>query len=261
MTRAAVNQKPAARVCSLRQGQASAAAMKRPSSAGRPSNKRRKGKSALKGTFVYETAQKYMSMMSAEKRAAFCTLIRSHRWEISSACTGTGSAEVAHQCLMEVAGGKHILQFSCENNVQKQQFLLKIVEPVISDAEESCLFVDLVDLSSGCCTCVKHLDPSRTNSACEVPLLCDLFVAGFSCKDLSTLSRKFTCDTSTSRDSVLQEGLGSTGVTFQGVLRHANRAKPRIIVLENVSSLGKPGNANLQYLWESFKAFGLCRSL
>ena len=213
----------------------------------RPAAKKMKHKRDLRQTFLYETAALYFKTLSKKQQNQLTATIRSRRWTIASACTGTGTAEIANQCLMKFMEGEQQVQFSCELKHCNQNFLQSIVEPLLDQDERVCLFQDIGELAQGVCKCLAH------NKDCDVSKLTDIFTCGFSCKDLSPLSRKFK---GTQWAGILSNQWGTTGQTFAGLVEHIRRAMPHIIVLENVSSLVKADSSNLEYLWMTFDEIG-----
>ena len=153
---------------------------------------------------------------------------------MSSACSGSGVAELAHMLLMRRLGKPAIVDFSCEVEKPKQEYLSKIIHPHVSSAPSKstspCCFDDISHLGRGAARCCIH------QGACEVPFWSDFFVAGFSCKDFSTLSQKVPPGQKT---TILQSKSGTSGPTFQGVVGHCQLNRPRAVMLENVTQVAK----------------------
>ena len=61
------------------------------------------------------------------------------------------------------------------------------------------------------------------------------------------------------RSQILRSGFGSSGKTFAAVMHFANKAKPRVMILENVDELEDRvgvNNANLDFLYAALSAVG-----
>ena len=109
----------------------------------------------------------------------------------SSACSGSGMAEIAHWQLANWSGEQPLLDFSCEKEPAKQQFLHSVVHRRFGCKNECpshgpCVFEDLLELQEGVATCAVH------GSDCQVARGSSFFVCGFSCKDASRLNNNWT---------------------------------------------------------------------
>ena len=80
---------------------------------------------------------------------------------------------------------------------------------------------------------------STHGTPCEVPRDASLFVTGFSCKDFSKLSKTFGRE---ERRKILSQSLGTSGRPFKGVREHVERARPLVLILENVDFGDKDEN-------------------
>lgn len=107
---------------------------------------------------------------------------------LSTACSGSGTAELAHMQIMQYRGHKAAVDFSCESDTSKQQYLIKLIHPMTFsfDRCSPCCFDDVAQLGRGAAHCCMH------SGQCDVPTASDIFIAGFSCKDFSSLSQKVT---------------------------------------------------------------------
>lgn len=171
---------------------------------------------------------------------------------LSSACSGSGVAEIVHHAILARAGLHARVDFACEKHKAKRTFLKTIMERKLCKdlacEEMPCLFEDVMELNTGRATCAMH-----PGGLCNVKRRSDVFVCGFSCKTLSSLNSSFKGPT---RDCVLSAQLGSSGSTFKGLTDHASEARPRIIILENVLEMTKEGSPNVEYLWDSMHTIG-----
>ena len=151
--------------------------------------------------------------------------------------------------LMRRLGKPATVDFSCEVEKPKQQFLSKIVHPHVCAAPfkstSPCCFDNILHLCRGVASCCIH------QGECEVPHSSDIFVAGFSCKDFSPLSQRVPPSEKT---KILQSKSGSSGPTFQGVVGHCKLNRPRAVLLENVVQVAKEDIA--EKLFDTFAEFG-----
>ena len=119
-------------------------------------------------------------------------------------------------------------------------------------ADSACIFEDIGELSRGAASCATH-DPKgkkkEGRNKCNVPRRSRLFTCGFSCK---TLSAKNQGISGKARKTVLSEGTGSSGKTFEGTVQHVALSRPLVVLLENVDDLTKEDSSNLACLWDMF---------
>ena len=106
-----------------------------------------------------------------------------------------------------------------------------------------CIFENVEEIGKGRAACSTHGTP------CEVPRDASLFVTGFSCKDFSKLSKTFGKE---ERRKILSQSLGTSGRTFKGVRDHVERARPLVLILENVNV----DSGDLQLLDQSLNDIG-----
>ncbi len=84
-------------------------------------------------------------------------------------------------------------------------------------------------------------------------------MTGFSCKDFSKLSNTFAPK---DRRAILQKVLGPGGHTFKGVRDHVERARPLVLILENVDFGDKDEHnrcedePNLGFLYQTLSDIG-----
>ena len=127
--------------------------------------------------------------------------------------------------------------FAAEIAPAKQEW----IKAVTYQSETTCVFEDCTHLSRPAAKCVKH------NRLCKVSP-CHVFIAGFSCKDLSRQNVDRAHNTSILGE---QSSRGATATTFNAMLGYCDVCFPEILVLENVDALGdddKPGG-NLDILY------------
>ena len=197
-------------------------------------------------TKAQEAVAAVVAQLSQHSRELLARRIRSHTWRVSSACTGSGMAEVAFCGVVGHFNGKVQVDFCCERSISKQAFLKHIVEPNLGSGT-FCMYDELHDLHTGAGACAAHM------SRCGVRRHSDLFTCGFSCKDFSKLSGTFG---KSERKRILQDALGTSGGTFRAMVAHVKCARPRIVILENVDQIGKLDSPNVIYLWEVFRSMG-----
>ena len=98
---------------------------------------------------------------------------------------------------------EHVL--ACESDVSKRAFILERSRPRI-------LYDDIVSLGrdgEGMNTLTGRIE--------KLPPL-DMLVVGFSCKDFSSLSNKWTGDDAAQKRRIIAKGLGTSGSTFAGLV-------------------------------------------
>jgi len=133
--------------------------------------------------------------------------------------------------------------FGCELDAEKRRFI-RLSKPGIS-----CMFTNV--------TCLRHdtalnaFAPSGATAATPVrPVF--LFLAGFSCKDLSSLNPQ-----SGGFKSACANGTGRTGSTYAACMDYIRKHRPSVCVLENVKKLASPdpstGMSNLDHILLDFK--------
>ena len=110
------------------------------------------------------------------------------------------------------------------------------------------IFVDAADLSSQ--------DGAYDDvSGCKQPVeIVGVLIAGFSCKDASTLNVHHR-----DRKDCIKSGAGTTGSTFRFLLDVVKKQQPLLVILENVASLNAPadcGRSNLDFVIEAFADIG-----
>lgn len=169
------------------------------------------------------------------------------KFTVSSACTGSGMAEVVHAELTRMLKLPSEVAFSCEKVKSKREFYMSVVSPHLS--VHGCMLDDMTSLPDLVAQCSVH------GHACKVPTRTSLHVCGFSCKDLPKLNNNWS---PSQKAMVLQKQLGSSGKTFAALTNFANKAKPKIMILENVDELEDKGepNPNLDFLYEVMSAVG-----
>ena len=163
-------------------------------------------------------------------------------FSMSSACTGSGMAEMVFATLCNIIGTPCICNFSCEKVQFKRDFVTKVVGPWMSNHGDCCMFCDMTSLPERVAPCKTH------GKDCKVPERMACFTCGFSCKDLSKLS-------TAQKEHILRKAIGSSGKTLAALLNFARVCKPKTMILENVDALEeKPGgveNDNLEFLYQA----------
>ena len=167
----------------------------------------------------------------------------SKKIRLGSICTGSGAGEVGVKlildtlkCLVSTPASVELeTVFGCEYDSAKAAWLWHnfSMQPVFANA--ACM-----GFSKAMCQ-VSHQPVAIPD--------CDVLSAGFSCKDLSSLSTKRserfqsilteleTCLTASEGDIIkaLEDPKGSsTALTLGGVLRYIERHRPLCVILENV---------------------------
>ena len=152
-------------------------------------------------------------------------LLQAGPLRVATACSGSDSSMVCFQELVSqiFPRGQHMHRhvFSCENNKQKQDWIMEnfpLVEHV---------FDDICSLGTGTAW------DAKSRSWQFVPV-CDLILAGFVCKSVSSENndrKKFA--------RCVSDATGQTGETFSGLLAYIHRCIPAAVVCENVEGLTK----------------------
>ncbi|KAG0153373.1 hypothetical protein PDIDSM_5226 [Penicillium digitatum] len=133
---------------------------------------------------------------------------------VATVCSGTEAPLLALELIQTGLAETQQLRishaFSCEIVPFKQSYIERNFRPPI-------LFRDITELGG---------DVARTayGSSEVIPGDLDILVAGTACVDFSPLN---------TRKKTLQQG-GESGATFDGLLRYAERYRPRMVVQENV---------------------------
>lgn len=196
---------------------------------------------------------KYLRASIQRCSKAHCANMRNHiarGFVISSGCTGSGMAEVVHAHVHKVHGRPPRASFSCEKVRFKREFYRAVVEPHLANV--GCCFEEMAHLGTGRARCEVHAQE------CPVPRRDDLFVCGFSCKDLSRLSATFSA---ADRQRILENALGTSGRTFRDLRDHLQLASPRTFILENVDAFGEDDGSdaagpNVDFLYNSLMDIG-----
>ena len=150
----------------------------------------------------------------------FVANLASHR-RLATGCTGSAMAEVVHQEFHRIYHEKAEFDFRCEKIGFKRNFARLVLAPDTNH----CDYETMEELGTGFSKCDTH------EKLCQVPQNSDIFVCGFSCKDLSKLFQS----------NGLKESLltmqGSTGTTFRAMMQYVKLRRPKACILENVDSL------------------------
>lgn len=150
---------------------------------------------------------------------------RQLRW--GSACSGTESPAWVFAALASLSEDP-AMTF---DHIYGAEWEHKKREWILNEARPRFLFKDIFDVTRRRAfdyASQEYVDPK---TAChEQPT--DIFIAGFSCKTVSALSN----DTDARRRSI-DDYVGSTGLTFWGVIMILQMTKPLAFILENVEGL------------------------
>ncbi|KZO91677.1 hypothetical protein CALVIDRAFT_567992 [Calocera viscosa TUFC12733] len=135
---------------------------------------------------------------------------------VATMCSGTESPLLALKMLDDACFSQHGIRlrtnhiFSCEIVDYKQAYIERNFQPKI-------LFRDVCELGN-------EMASTAYGSQKKVPLECNILIAGTSCVDYSTLNNK--------QQKITDNG--ESGRTFRGMMGYVRRARPEIIILENV---------------------------
>ena len=143
---------------------------------------------------------------------------------LGTACSGTDSPVFVVAALKEIfsKGGQQVNirhVFSCELDSEKQKWIQEACP------ELETLFADIRQLRD---RNARNVISGKFEAVPKV----FLFVAGFSCKDLSALNPN-----QSSHIHYIGNGEGSTGATFDGVIGYLILHQPNLVILENVCGI------------------------
>ena len=198
---------------------------------------------------LHNLATKHLSIAGKLRKALFLLFhlqMSGALLSLSSSCSGTDICVPAFSNALEhlssyaaLPGQLHLIHsWSCEAQPFKQQWLWNVM-----GCEK--IFVDIAELGSGHASCIERSTFSRSMSRVTSTLM---HVAGFSCHDVSVMSK----NAKASRKCIGGKS-GSTGQTFDGVLRYCARFLPLLVLLENVKTLGR---TNIESIVDKFKKIG-----
>ena len=193
-------------------------------------------------TPVEKAVDKYLAKLPAKLKRKFLTTVRigleDHIGKdaeimVGSACSGSDIGFICTEVVVTKVCGllgidykpKHV--FACEVHLQKQAFLRTQFHPQY-------LFANVSDLKN------KKAFDVISEQQVYIPMVL-VFKAGFSCKSRTTLSSKapkhLDCVQRNDPDA-------ETAVTFDGVRGYVERARPAIVILENVQGLASKSSAD-----------------
>ena len=180
---------------------------------------------------------------------------------MASLCSGSGAGELAFQSavtglseeFMNPLKGKLI--FCCEKETWKQEWLLKNI--LVGDAGNACLYDDVLTLGLGppsssemtsSAKIIKHKTKGKGDTSdhphcvvhdkeCSDCRDTPIFIlkSGFSCKGNSRMNVKFS-DFRTAMKSI--DFASCSVATCYGSLAVIEHCKPKVVILENVDSIG-----------------------
>ena len=149
-----------------------------------------KQRNAFAGTLVAEVVEQNVRKLETTTKTELREKLQSRTWVTSSACTGTGMAEIAFAGIMSHFKASHECRFLCEIDGAKQAFLAKMM--LNFGGVDTHIFENLSQLQAGMAQCCAPHVADKIVKMCPVGGNADLFTCGFSCKDLSPLSNIFS---------------------------------------------------------------------
>lgn len=155
------------------------------------------------------------------EQAAAAAKRRRRPLRVATLCSGTDAPVPVFTHLSKTMGIEIEHVFSCENDPRKQKWISESFPAV------KLLFSDVREVGAG--QAVNVL----TGEKVAVPPV-DVVVAGFVCKSVSSENNNRV-----RFKHCIDEGSGSTGVTFSGVQAYVSWAKPSLVICENVVGLTK----------------------
>jgi len=169
---------------------------------------------------------------------------------LGTMCSGTDVCALAAHALCRGASKRIKKQvvlehrFSCDLNKAKQRFIAAFSGP-------DHIFNNVTQLGSG------RARDALTDSMRTVPST-DVAIAGFVCKDVSHMNSR----SHQARACVSSSSL-RTGSTLRGVFEYCENARPRIVILENVTAIAiedpSTGISNGEVVVRMFRSLGCSR--
>ncbi|CAK0884191.1 unnamed protein product, partial [Prorocentrum cordatum] len=178
---------------------------------------------------------------------------------VASGCSGSNVATVCCElaCVHIGAGGVYDV-YACEKDEAKQLFLMAVEKSLKATRREECagegtgmhVYADVADLGGLNAKCVAHGGRCTVPDGNRGPLL---EFWGFSCKNFS---RMFNCENKGDLlMHILKEGKGSSGETFQSMLRSMREHPVFAAIIENTEDL--ISEKHLQDLVDGFDSIGM----
>jgi hypothetical protein len=139
-----------------------------------------------KGTLMQQYLLFAWGELSEQEKSMARSAITASTSSLSTSCSGSSMAEVAHDLLFRSLGGTPYLCHSCEMIGFKREHLMRTVRTALQ-AEHACCFQEFGELSSGTAKCSVHKE------LCSVDFSACLVVIGYSCKDRRQGLRSMSC--------------------------------------------------------------------
>lgn len=200
--------------------------------------------------FIAAAVRKLPNAQKARAKA-----VMRNGFAMSSACTGSGMAEVVHILMNREFKTNGAVHFSCEKAAHKRLFVHEVVAPFLNFSSHS--FGDIASLPNRVAHCFRHEHPCPVSGPCKT----NLFVCGFSCKDFSKLSSKWK--ERQARLRILADSLGTSGHTFGATVNYCKEMQPMFLLLENVDEFDtlnsvsdQSHESNLDFVYSVFAAIG-----
>ena len=157
---------------------------------------------------------------------------RSSHVSWGSSCSGTESPLWVFEALSQNNYLTHTHVFSAEIDPDKRSWIQHITQATRrvrrKRAHHTLLFCDILDVSRPSATCANNGVVAPADYCEDL----DLFLAGFSCKDVSFLNVNRG-----SASECTETHSGTTGGTFLGVKLIVEMRRPKAFILENVVGL------------------------
>ena len=163
-------------------------------------------------------------------------------------CSGSGLQDVFGKEIAAQGGGNYVTELNCDVGALQQEWL----EKVMHAGDDSCVFRDVREMGGQCqAACARH---KKTCNVQKCSWLCN---AGFCCHGLSKQSMAYSKGVN---DTVLEDKRGTSGETFDGVLKY-NAESTKIEISENVEDLLNDKSKNRQYYVQSWEEMGFAAGL
>ena len=142
---------------------------------------------------------------------------------VGTLCSGTDNVlwALSAMCAALPKPPRLVHVAACESDVRKRRFIQQCHRPQI-------LFTDVVPLGDS-----GHGCDALSGQVLPFPR-CDVLIVGFSCKDFSTLNNRDRAG----KARIIEDCLGTSGVTFNGLKGVLGHQQVPLVVTENVAALG-----------------------
>ena len=188
------------------------------------------------GSFIVEHTHRTMTLIEERFYTKEKPWVPPPTLKVATACSGSEMPKVVLNLMQQGSrrfgkGFKFEFLWSCELDQAKAEWIARLDK---SMGSKRCIFKDVCTLCSGNAECWLH------GRKCKVDR-CNIFIAGFSCKDLSTANKNRSSNGSVLNDD---SSPGGTATTWKGVKQFLDSHFPELLFLENVDTLAQDHTGN-----------------